>query len=82
MSKELLLVAEALSNEKGVTKAVVLEAIQAALESATRKRSGMELGIRVHLDPRTGESETFRYWDVVLDDDLECPEQQLSLIHI
>ncbi len=79
MSKELLLVAEALSNEKGVTKAVVLEAIQAALESATRKRSGMELGIRVHLDPRTGEYETFRYWDVVQDEDLECPEQQLTL---
>lgn len=80
MSKELLLVAEALSNEKGVSKDVVLEAIQAALESATRKLSGMELGIRVKLDPRTGEYETFRFWDVVADDDVEFPDRELTLI--
>lgn len=79
MSKELLLVAEALSNEKGVSKEVVIEAIQSALESATRKLSGMELGIRVKLDSRTGEYETFRYWDVVADEDLVCPEHQLTL---
>jgi len=79
MSKELLLVAEALSNEKGVSKDVVLEAIQAALESATRKLSGMELGIRVKLDPRTGEYETFRYWDVVSDDEVYFPERELTL---
>ncbi len=79
MSKELLLVAEALSNEKGVSKEVVIEAIQAALESATRKLSGMELGIRVELDPRTGEYETFRYWDVVEDELLEFPDHELTL---
>lgn len=79
MGKELLLVAEALSNEKGVSKEVVIEAIQAALESATRKLSGMELGVRVHLDSRTGEYETFRYWDVVADDEIEFPERELTL---
>lgn len=79
MSKELLLVAEALSNEKGVSKAVVVEAIQAALESATRKLSGSDLGIRVALDPRTGEYETFQYWDVVEDELLENPERELTL---
>ena len=79
MSKELLLVAEALSNEKGVSREVVIEAIQAALESATRKLSGMELGVRVKLDPRTGEYETFRFWDVVADDDVEFPERELTL---
>ncbi|MDP3562208.1 MAG: transcription termination factor NusA [Legionellaceae bacterium] len=79
MSKELLLVAEALSNEKGVSKEVVLEAIQSALESATRKLSGMEFGIRVELDPRQGDYETFRYWDVVADDELEFPDRQLTL---
>ena len=79
MSKELLLVAEALSNEKGVSKEVVLEAIQAALESATRKLSGMELGVRVNLDSRSGEYETFQYWDVVADDALEFPERELTL---
>ena len=79
MSKELLLVAEALSNEKGVSKQVVLEAIQAALESATRKLAGMEFGIRVALDPRTGEYETYRYWDVVEDDLLEFPDRELTI---
>ena len=79
MSKELLLVAEALSNEKGVSKEVVLEAIQAALESATRKLSGMELGIRVKLNPKTGEYQTFRYWDVVADDELQIEERELRL---
>ena len=80
MSKELLLVAEALSNEKGVSKEVVLEAIQAALESATRKLSGIELGIRVELNPRSGEYQTYRYWDVVADDELTAPERELTLI--
>lgn len=79
MSKELLLVAEALSNEKGVSKEVVIEAIQAALESATRKLSGTESGIRVVLDPRSGEYETFRYWDVLPEEEIEFPERQLTL---
>jgi len=79
MSKELLLVAEALSNERGVSKEVILLAIQAALESATRKIFGLDIGVRIVLDPRTGEYETFRYWDVVEDDDLEYPDHQLTL---
>lgn len=79
MSKELLLVAEALSNEKGVSKEVVIEAIQSALESATRKLSGMEIGVRVFLDPRTGEYSTFRYWDVMPEEEIEYPERQITL---
>ncbi len=79
MSKELLLVAEALSNERGVSKEVILLAIQAALESATRKTFGLDIGVRINLDPRTGEYETYRYWDVVSDDELEYPEHQLTL---
>jgi len=80
MSKELLMVAEALSNERGVSKEVVLNAIQLALESATRKLSGQDMGVRVKLDPRTGEYETFRYWDVVEDEELESPDRQLTLV--
>lgn len=79
MSKELLLVAEALSNEKGVSKEVVLEAIQAALESATRKLSGLELGVRVKLDAKTGEYVTYRYWEVLPEEEVEFPERQLTL---
>lgn len=79
MSKELLLVAEALSNEKGVTKEVVLQAIQSALESATRKLTDKDIGVRVKLNPRTGDYETFRYWDVVTEDELKYPERELTL---
>ena len=79
MSKELLLVAEALSNERGVSKEVIILAIQAALESATRKIFGLDIGVRIKLDPRTGEYETFRYWDVVDEDELENHESQLTL---
>lgn len=79
MSKELLLVAEALSNERGVSKEVIILAIQAALESATRKIFGLDIGARIKLDPRTGEYETYRYWDVVTDDELEYPDHQLTL---
>jgi N utilization substance protein A len=79
MSKELLLVAEALSNERGVSKEVVLEAIQSALESATRKLSGLDMGVRVKLDPRSGEYETFRYWDVVSEEEFESADRQLTL---
>lgn len=78
MSKELLIVAEVLSNEKGISKEVVLQAIQAALESATRKLSNIDLNVRVQMDSRTGEFKTYRCWDVIADDEaLDNPEQQL-----
>lgn len=79
MGKELLLVAETLSNEKGVDKQVILEAISSAIESATRKLTGHDFGITVKLDPRTGDYETYRYWDVVLDEEQEYPDRQLTL---
>lgn len=79
MSKELLLVAEALSNEKGVSKEVVLEAIQAALESATKKLNPEDIAVRVALDPRSGEYETFRYWEVVEDDEFVSPDREITL---
>ncbi len=79
MSKELLLVAEAVSNEKRVDKAILISAIEAALESATRKRYGSNIGVRVSLDDKTGEHDTFRVWHVVADDELEDELQQITL---
>jgi N utilization substance protein A len=79
MSKELLLVAEAVSNEKGVSRDVVLDAIQSALESATKKKTGEESGIRVSLNHKTGEYTTFRYWEVVEDEQVLFPERQITL---
>jgi transcription termination/antitermination protein NusA len=79
MSKELLLVAEALSNEKGVDKSVVFEAIQTAIETATRKLCGQEWGIRVKLDTKTGEYTTYRFWDVCDDAEIEFPDRQINV---
>ncbi|WP_148864171.1 transcription termination factor NusA [Marinobacter fonticola] len=66
MSKEILLVVEAVSNEKGVEKEVIFEAIELALATAAKKRyEEEEADIRVQIDRKTGEYETFRRWLVV-----------------
>ena len=68
MSKEILLVAEAVSNEKGVPKGIIFEAIEQALATATKKRYDEEAEIRVEIDRATGDYQTFRRWLVVGDD--------------
>ena len=65
MNKEILLVAEAVSNEKDVPKAVIFEAIEVALATATKKRYDEEADIRVVIDRATGDYDTFRRWLVV-----------------
>jgi N utilization substance protein A len=82
MSKEILLVVDAVSHEKDVPKEVIFEAMEAALASATRKKHGGDIEARVSIDRTTGEYETFRRWEVVADPDgepLEAPERQITL---
>ncbi|MEX0386455.1 transcription termination factor NusA [Spiribacter onubensis] len=80
MSKEILLVVDAIANEKGVEQEVIFEAIEAALASATQKRHEGEIAARVAVDRRTGDYETFRRWEVVEDEDeLEFPDQQIPI---
>jgi N utilization substance protein A len=80
MSKEILLVVDAVSNEKGVGKTVIFEALEAALASAARKLSSDERDVRVSIDRQTGEYETFRRWEVIGDDDeMELEDAQLFL---
>jgi len=80
MSKEILLVVDAVSNEKGVSKDIIFGALEAALASATSKRHGDEVHARVSIDRHTGDYETFRVWDVLEDDEeLEFPEHQMLL---
>ena len=67
MSREILNVVEAVSNEKGVPSDIIFEAIEAALASATRKRHGDGIDVRVSIDRETGDYETFRRWEVVDD---------------
>jgi len=79
MNKEILLVADAVSNEKGVDKRVIFEAIEAALAMATKKRYNGDVDIRVAIDTETGAYETFRRWEVVEDDGMDQPERQTTL---
>ncbi|WP_058557411.1 transcription termination factor NusA [Thiohalocapsa sp. ML1] len=82
MSKEILLVVEAVSNEKDVPKEIIFEAMEAALASATRKKHGGDIEARVAINRETGEYESFRRWEVVPDTDgepLEAPERQITL---
>jgi len=80
MSKEILLVVDAVSNEKGVSKDVIFEALEAALASAARKLNNEERDVRVAIDRQTGEYETFRRWEVLDDDaEMEFEEAQLFL---
>lgn len=80
MSKDILMVADAVSNEKGVSSEVIFEAIEIALATATRKRQGEdEIDCQVVVDRETGEYETFRVWTVVPDDELAELGTQFTL---
>ena len=82
MSKEILMVVDAVSNEKGVEKDIIFEAIEAALASASRRKHGEDIDVRVAIDRETGEYETFRRWLVFADDstELEVPDRELRMI--
>jgi N utilization substance protein A len=79
-NKEILFVAEAISNEKEVDKQLIFEAIEAALVMATRKRHVEDIDVRVEIDTETGDYLTFRRWTVVADDaEIENSAAQLTL---
>ena len=79
MSKEVLLVVESVSNEKGVPPDVIFEALELALATATKKRYEDEVDVRVQIDRHTGNYDTYRRWTVVADEDFEEPDMQLTL---
>ena len=82
MSKEILMVVDAVSNEKGVEKEIIFEAIEAALASATRRKHGEDIDVRVAIDRETGDYDTFRRWKVFEDEstELEFPDRELRMI--
>lgn len=78
MSREILLVVDALAREKNVEKEVVFSALELALASATKKRFHEDVDVRVAIDRETGEYDSFRRWNVVpdeeyLDEGLQTP---------
>ena len=79
MSKEILLVVESVSNEKGVEKEVIFEALELALASATKKRYAEEADVRVAIDRASGEHRAFRRWTIVESEaEMETPAAELS----
>ena len=80
MSKEILLVAEAVSNEKQVPKEKIFEALEIALSTATKKKNLGEIEVRVAIDRVTGDFDTFRQWLVIADDqEQENPYAEMTL---
>jgi len=80
MSKEILLVADTVSNEKGVDKNVIFQAVELALATATKKRfPSDDVEIRVSINRQNGDYDTYRRWTVVADEDFEFPGRHLTL---
>jgi N utilization substance protein A len=80
MNKDILMVVDAVSNEKDVEKGVIFEALESALATATKKRHSLDIDVRVAIDRETGDYETFRRWEVIPDDEeMEFPDRQFTL---
>ena len=80
MSREMLMLADALAREKNVDKEVVFEALEQALAQATKKRFKEEADVRVSIDRESGDYESFRRWQVVTETELESEDFQILLI--
>jgi N utilization substance protein A len=80
-NKEILLVVEAVSNEKGIPREIIFGAIEAALATASKKLSNEDIDVRVAIDRVTGNYDAFRRWQVLDDEDeeFEFPERQIKL---
>jgi N utilization substance protein A len=80
MAKEILLVVDAVSNEKSVPREKIFQALEFALAAATKKKNEGDIEVRVSIDRKTGSSETFRRWEVVADDAvMEHPYREITL---
>ncbi|MER0216008.1 MAG: transcription termination/antitermination protein NusA [Nitrosomonas sp.] len=79
MSREILLLVDALAREKAVEKEIVFTALELALASATKKRFQEDIETRVSIDRATGDHQSFRRWLVVEDGAVEDPARQIAL---
>lgn len=79
MNKEILVVADIVSNEKGVDKEVIFQAIEAALETATKRKADDMIDVKVTIDRKTGDYSTARRWLVVADDSEDDDDGMLTL---
>lgn len=80
MSREMLMLVDALAREKNVDPEIVFGALEMALASATKKRVKGEADVRVEIDRETGEYKAFRRWLVVTEQELESEDNQILLV--
>lgn len=79
-NKEILLVVDAVSNEKDIDRGVIFQAIESALATASKKLSSKDIDARVSIDQKTGSYTTYRRWEVIdEEDELEFPDKQVYL---
>ncbi len=79
MSREILLLVDALAHEKNVSREIIFAAVEEALASATKKKYAEGVEIKVEIDHDTGEYESFRKWTILADDMIENAEAEISL---
>ncbi|KGD78491.1 transcription elongation factor NusA [Tatumella morbirosei] len=77
MNKEILAVVEAVSNEKSLPREKIFEALESALATATKKKYEQEIDVRVCIDRKSGDFDTFRRWLVV--DEVTLPTREITL---
>ena len=77
MSKEILLAAEAVSNEKLLPREKIFEALESALAISTKKKYEQDIDVRVSIDQKTGDFVTFRRWLVV--ENVTHPTKEITL---
>jgi len=83
MSREVLMLADALAREKNVDRDIVFEALEMALASASKKRYEEDVDMRVAIDRDSGEYETYRRWLVVPDEaGLQEPDKEILFLKL
>ena len=80
MSREILLLVDALAREKNVARDIVFAALESALASATKKRIHDDADVRVSVDRNTGDYESFRRWVVMPDEDVTNDKAEMGII--
>lgn len=77
MNKEILAVVEAVSNEKSLPREKIFEALESALATATKKKYEQEIDVRVEIDRKSGDFDTFRHWVIV--EEVTQPTKEITL---
>ena len=79
MSREILLLVDALAHEKNVSKDIIFSAVEEALASATKKKYPDDVDIIVDIDQETGEYKSFRKWTIVPEELFENDQAEIPL---